>query len=732
MRKSSSGLLGSILVAFTALLASSCGGAGGESDWYYHFSCNGDAQCLATNPTGQPSGSLNEGPTASNCTQLLEFAARFWGPAAFNSCDHSPAFPFLLTSIMVSPANSRLPIGLTEQFTATGRYADGTSRDLTSQVAWTAATTAGGPGVATIAAGGLATAVAQGTATIAAALGTVSGSTALSVGPVALVTVAVAPADPTIAKGQRQAFTATGHYSDGSAKNITAGAFWASATPAVATIDATGSAAGVKSGSAVISATSNGIVGTTTLTVTGPVLVSMAVLPASPTVARTFSRALHAIGTYSDGSSLDVTGSVTWTSGTLGVATIASSGIATGVAAGTSVVTAASGTVSGQTTLTVTNASLLSVAVTPGLPSVAPAATVAFTATGHFSDGTTQALTAGVTWTSTTTSVATVAPSGLATAIAVGTSAVKATSGTISGSATLTVTPTPPGVTWTYTGGSTPLANGWLWSAVSSGTQFVVGSTAGSTAGLILTSPDGVTWTPRYPGAGPPSWAFGLAWAPELGRFVAVGPAGILSSSDGITWAVYSPGNITRLLGVTWSGSQFVVVGDAGTILTSPDGLAWTVQPSGTTAILRSVVWSGFQFVAVGDVLSVSPDGTKWTTTVEPSGGWTGVTWSGSQFIRVSQTGSIQASSDGVTWIDRASVGTPLYGVIWADTQFVAAGGDLGAGYVATSLDGVTWTSRTLGTAGTPTGSSTQLRGVAWSGTRFVAVAAYGYIWMSQ
>jgi hypothetical protein len=79
----------SLLLLSAALTA--CGKSA-ESDWYYHWSCNGDPDCLALNPTGAPSGTLNEGPVEVNCTQLMEFASRFWGSAAFNSCDHSASF----------------------------------------------------------------------------------------------------------------------------------------------------------------------------------------------------------------------------------------------------------------------------------------------------------------------------------------------------------------------------------------------------------------------------------------------------------------------------------------------------------------------------------------------------------------------------------------------------------------------------------------------------------------
>ncbi len=84
--------------------------------------------------------------------------------------------------------------------------------------------------------------------------------------------------------------------------------------------------------------------------------------------------------------------------------------------------------------LTVTAATLQSIAVTPANPSIAKGATQQFTATGTYSDGTTQNLTSTVTWSSATTTIATISAAGLATGAGVGTSTITATSGAISGS----------------------------------------------------------------------------------------------------------------------------------------------------------------------------------------------------------------------------------------------------------------------------------------------------------
>jgi hypothetical protein len=81
--------------------------------------------------------------------------------------------------------------------------------------------------------------------------------------------------------------------------------------------------------------------------------------------------------------------------------------------------------------------------VTPASPSIQASKTQQFTATGIFNDNSTQDLTAGATWTSSNTAAATIAASGLATGVAAGTSTIKAASGSISGSTTLTVAAAP-------------------------------------------------------------------------------------------------------------------------------------------------------------------------------------------------------------------------------------------------------------------------------------------------
>lgn len=739
----------SALVTLGLAFLAACGGAGGGggssgSGSYYHWSCNGDFECLQTNPTGQAAGTV--GPVSGGqigCESLMTFGRKFWGiPPATQSCDTSSNTPpAALVSITVTPGTLALPLGRTQQYTATGHYSDGTSRNITSEVSWTAKCGPSGLALcvpsnpATIDSGGLATALGTGSVTVRATLGSLSGSATLTVTSAVLASITVTPANPTINQYATQRFTATGHYSDGTTQ-VLPSAGWTSGTTSVATVGASsGVATGVAAGTSTISARFGNLSGSTELTVSAVALVSIAVTPSNPSVAKGLGLQLAAAGTYADGGVRDVTGQVQWVTDTPAVATVASGGRVTGVEVGSTTVSASLAGVTGGTTVTVTAATLQSITVTPPGPAVEVGLAVQLGATGLYSDGSTLDLTDQVTWSSGTLSVATVSGTGLATGVAAGSSLVAAAMGGISGSTSLTV--------------------------YALGSRWVAGTGAGG-------------------GALPTAEAlYGIAWTGST--FVAVGGNGtILTSPDGLAWTAQPSGVTATLYAVLWTGTQLVTVGTGGTVLTSPDGIAWTARSSGVSFVLYAVTWTGSQLVAVGNSGSTSvtsPDGITWTAVnaaIPPPGynqydqlaiAWDGaryyvsmvtisnyfqyyptlyatsdlqnftyipnasgpyvygMLWTGTELVAVQSGGGIMVSQD-FTWTGRTSgTSAALRAVTWTGNQlstpcYVVVGD---AGTVLTSTDTIGWTVRTSGTAN-------PLRAVAWSGSHFVAVGDAGTV----
>ena len=163
-------------------------------------------------------------------------------------------------------------------------------------------------------------------------------------------------------------------------------------------------------------------------------LQSIAVTPSNPSITQSQTQQFAATGTYSDGSTKNITTTVTWASSNTAVAAIgASTGLATGVTAGTAQITATLGSVvSPGDSLTVTAVTLRSIAIAPSNPSISQSQTQQFTATGTYSDSSTKNITTTVTWASSNTAVATIgASTGLATGVTAGTAQITATLGSV-------------------------------------------------------------------------------------------------------------------------------------------------------------------------------------------------------------------------------------------------------------------------------------------------------------
>ncbi len=479
--------------------------------------------------------------------------------------------------------------------------------------------------VATIASGGLATGTGVGTATITATSGSITALATLNVGPATLVSLAVTSANPSFALGTTQALVATGTYSDGSTLVLTNSASWTTTNTSIATVSSQGVASSVALGSTTVTATSGTISGSTTLTVSPAVLVSIAVTPAIPTIPLGTTEAFTATGTYTDGSTQNITDTVQWSSDTPTVATISNAaptqGLASSAGEGTATITATSGTISGSTTLTVTAATLVSIAVTPAMPSIALGTTEQFTATGTFSDGSTQNLTSTATWTSDTVSTATINNTGLAQSIAIGSANITATSGTVSGSTELTVTGaalvsiaiTPPTATvalgttqqftatGTYTDGSTQiLTQSGQWSS-SVATVATISNTT-STAGLASTLGTGTTTIGIS--SGTISATAALVVNPAALVSITINPQtptiALGTTQQFTATGTYTDGSTQDLTTVvTWSSSAATVaiisnaVGNNGLATSSGQGTATISASSGSISTSTTITVTG-------------------------------------------------------------------------------------------------------------------------------------------
>jgi hypothetical protein len=180
-----------------------------------------------------------------------------------------------LDTLTISPQNASLAPNRELGFTASGKFSDGSSQDLTLLAKWMASDVSG-TDVASISSRGIATGKNVGVSLISATVLGKSASTKLFVrsGPApALVSIEVAPLSAKLGRGMTQRFTAMGTYNDSSMLDVSSQVAWMATDVSgtgVATIAADGLATARAVGTATITASLMGKSGVATLIVSQP------------------------------------------------------------------------------------------------------------------------------------------------------------------------------------------------------------------------------------------------------------------------------------------------------------------------------------------------------------------------------------------------------------------------------------------------------------------------------
>src|SRR2546422_413975 len=345
--------------------------------------------------------------------------------------------PIPVATVAVTPPTASIVVGATVQLSATPQDAAGnplTGRTVTWQ-------TSDGT-IATVDATGLVTGKALGgPVTITATSEGKAGTAAVTVTPIPVATVAVAPPTASIVVGATVQLSATPQDAVGNpltGRTIT----WQSGNAAVASVDSNGVVTGKAVGGPVtITATSEGKSGTAAVTVTPIPVATVAVTP--PTASIVVGATVQLSATPQDAAGNPLTGrTVTWQTSDGTIATVDATGLVTGKALGGPVtITATSEGKAGTAAVTVTPIPVATVAVAPPTASIVVGATVQLSATPQDAVG--NPLTGRtITWQSGNAAVASVDANGLVTGKgAGGPVTVTATSEGKSGSASLTVMP---------------------------------------------------------------------------------------------------------------------------------------------------------------------------------------------------------------------------------------------------------------------------------------------------
>lgn len=376
-----------------------------------------------------------------------------------------------VTALQLTPANAKVPVGLSQPFVASATFSDGQTRDVTtaSALSWHSQD----EGIATVGneAGkqGIATGMAVGSTTIDA-MGSANGSPFAASAPLAVTEAMVtglhiqAPQDP-LPMGLSAQLHTFASLSDGSEPiEVTRheGLDWSSSAPEVASISETGLATGLAQGSATIEASGTfnevPLSATEPLKVSSVVVIRLEVQPIDSLVPVGLEQPFTATVYLSDGTWLDVTDNplIQWRSSHPEIASVSSlagsKGMVRGLVAGSATIMA-SGTVEGtpftaSALVTITSAVLTNLTITPPSAAVSLGAKLQFQAMATLSDGATQDVTqdAAISWRSDAPEVAAVSNAagsrGEATGLSEGLALISAEmAGLSSVAAPLTVTP---------------------------------------------------------------------------------------------------------------------------------------------------------------------------------------------------------------------------------------------------------------------------------------------------
>lgn len=364
-------------------------------------------------------------------------AARLSIIAAACACSHDAVGPESgVATVTIDPAAPAVTMGAQIPLTATLQDAHGTI--VTGPIVhWTSSDTT----VATVSDVGVVSGIALGSVQIVASAEGTPGIATVTVTPVPVASVVVAPAEASSTVGSTVSLQAVTY--DAEHHVLTGRAIvWSSSNQDVATVDDEGRVKAIAAGTATITATSEGKRGSASVSVSKPAPVvrpvrSVDVDPSSPTIRVGQTVQLRATLKDEDGKTL-TDRSVAWSTSDKDKATVSSTGLVRGIDDGTVTITATSEGRSGTAKVKVTHHHVHDVTVDLDTHSLDVGESTHATATLLDSDG--EVLTEpAVDWASSNGAVATVSDAGTVRAVTAGSATIVATSDGQSGSASVTV-----------------------------------------------------------------------------------------------------------------------------------------------------------------------------------------------------------------------------------------------------------------------------------------------------
>lgn len=265
--------------------------------------------------------------------------ATYQGKAA--SIDVTVDSQVVLNSISFNSDLYNLEKDKTLNFYVTASYSDGTTRDITSEAAYTSDNTA----IANVAQNGLIIGIGEGITMIHAAYEGKMAVASVKVDPIFVLrvtSITINNISYSMYEGDTQQITVTAKYSDGTEKDITNLASYQSSDGNVATVSNTGLITAVKYGTAQISAAFEGVTTRVPINVL-PSVTGITLNTNNTELHSGYIKILTVTAQYSNGRNVNATNLASYASSDENVATVSNMGVITTVGAGNATITAAYG-----------------------------------------------------------------------------------------------------------------------------------------------------------------------------------------------------------------------------------------------------------------------------------------------------------------------------------------------------------------------------------------------------
>ena len=334
-------------------------------------------------------------------------------------------------AVIISPSQATLTVGETAALTVQVTDANGnllTGRTITYQSV--------NSSVAQVSADGVVRAIGPGTTEVRASSEGQTGVMSVTVRPTPVASVRVEPATATLSIGDAQQLSASALDAAGNVlpqRTVT----WTSGAPSILSVSAGGIVNALAPGTGLIFATIDGRLASATITVRDLAIGSVQVTP--PAASLVVGQIVDLTAVVRNASGTVVSRDVEWSSSNPAAAVVSSTGRVRALALGTTQITATVDGVGGAASISVLPIPVASVDVALASTTLNVGQTTQATATLRDEDD--NVLTGrAIAWTTSNAAVATVTSTGLVTAVSSGTANIIATSETVAGNASVTVT----------------------------------------------------------------------------------------------------------------------------------------------------------------------------------------------------------------------------------------------------------------------------------------------------